>query len=63
MSCYEVMFIFSLIYSSFVNRPIRYNTKHKMPQLKYMRDKDRSEPSTWLPKGEDLRENSITHVY
>lgn len=40
MSCYEVMFIFSLIYSSFVNRPIRYNTKHKMPQLKYMRDKD-----------------------
>lgn len=40
MSCYEVMFIFSLIYSSFVNRPIRYNTKHKMPQLKYMTDKD-----------------------
>lgn len=39
MSCYEVMFIFSLIYSSFVNRPIRYNTKHKIPPLKYMTDK------------------------
>lgn len=40
MSCYEVMLIFSLIYSSFLNRPIRYNIKHKIPQLKYTRDKD-----------------------
>lgn len=39
MSCYEVMLIFSLMYSSFVNRPIRYNIKHKIPQLKYMTDK------------------------
>lgn len=40
MSRYEVMFIFFLIYSSFVDRPIRCNTRHKIPQLKYMRDKD-----------------------
>lgn len=42
MSCYEVMFIFPLLCSSFVNRPIRHNIKHKIPQLKYMTDKDLS---------------------
>lgn len=40
MSCYEVMLIFLLMYSSFVNRPIRYNIEQKIPQLKYMTDKD-----------------------
>lgn len=40
MPCYEVMFIFSLLYSSFLNRPIGYNIKHKIPQLKYTRDKN-----------------------